>query len=351
MDRRVPLILIALASVALVAVLIAANGFPLPRLSNPSIKNTTYTPPLPTPNWTHLATVTSPNSTSGMVTYLPNSGELLLVVPGAGCGPSSTWVFAGQEWVNVTAQVGPGPTPGRGGGGLAYDAADGYAVLFGGASACGVLNDTWEFANNSWSRLVTPVAPPPLARFAMTYDATDGYVLLTGGCCVAGFDSHETWAFVHGGWRNVTAPPFPEVDEDSAMTYDTAANEVVFVDGYASGYVAQSTWTYVGGVWNRTFPNVAPANRAGVGLAYDGAIGATVLVGGYTKVAQGVFVNETDTWLLTQKGAGFRWRNISANLTNAPPFVVAPSLLAYDAAEHEVVLYSGFNETWVLRTV
>jgi hypothetical protein len=347
MDRRLPLVLVAVVSVALIVSLVITDAIPLPAIGNPSIPPGGYIPPTPGSNWTHLATVGSPtNSSAGMMTYLPSSGELLLVDPGPGCGPSTTWVFSGGSWVNLSGQVGPGPTPGRGRGGLAYDAADGYAVLFGGASPCGTYNDTWTFENNIWTQLTTTSAPPPLSEFAMTYDATDGYVLLTGGCCIAGANSRETWAFAHGIWTNLTQSPTPVVDSNSAMTFDASLGVVVFVGGYASGFVSQATWTFVGGVWTRVYPAVSPANRAGLGLAYDAAISKVVLVGGYTKVSRSVFVNLTDTWTYELRYGNGYWLNLTAGLTGTPPFVTAPGLMAYDAARQQVVLFAGYDETW-----
>ena len=344
-NRRLPLALVLLLGLALVVGLVIASGIPLPALLNPSIPPNGYIPAPPGPNWTELQPGLSPSSNDSMMTYVPSVGGLMLVTGSAGCGASSTWVFEGGVWVNLTRQVGPGPSPGRGNGGLVYDTADNYAVFFGGASGCGVFNDTWTFSNNTWSRISTPVAPPPLYSFSMTYDASDGYVLLTGGCCIAGADARATWAFHAGAWTNVTSGPGPVVDADSAMTYDAALGEVVFVGGYASGYVAQSTWTYHAGTWVRLFPAISPSNRAGLGLAYDTALGRDVLVGGYTKVTTGVYVNLTDTW---QYENG-KWQNLTATLDGTPPFVTSPTLVAYDPPRDALVLFAGPGETWEFK--
>ncbi len=277
------------------------------------------------------------------MSYSPADGELILVESGGGCGPSSTWGFSSNAWQNLTAKVGGGPSPSRGLGGLVYDGADGYLVLFGGSSPCGVYNDTWTFANDTWSRLTTATAPPPLYGFAMTYDASDGYVLLTGGCCIGGEISRETWTFQHGQWSNLTQSPSPVVDLDSGMTYDSILGEVVFVGGYAEGFVSQATWTFHNGTWQRLYPAVSPSNRAGVGLAYDGALKQDVLVGGYTKVTKGVWVNLTDTWTY----GGGRWQNLTSGLTESPPFVSGPALMTYDPPLQEIVMFLGYNQTWV----
>ena len=343
MGSRLPLAIIAVLCIALVGLLVAEGGFPLPRVNNPSIPTGVGTPPGPGPNWTRINTGLTPPANASMMGYSPSVGGLVLVTTGAGCGPSSfTWELLGGTWVNVSATVGPGPTPARSDGGIVYDGSDGYLVLFGGYSACGMYNDTWSFSNNSWSRLTTATAPPPLYGFAMTYDASDGYVLLTGGCCVAGKLSQETWAFHHGTWANLTRGVSPAVDLDGAMTYDATLGVVVYVDGYASGYVSQSTWTFHAGNWTRSYPSGAPVNRAGMGFVYDPVLTEDLLVGGYAKVTKGVWVNLTDTWAYV----GQKWKNLTAGLTTTPPFTTQPNLMVYDPSRKQVVLFAATNGTW-----
>src|SRR2546428_13596664 len=63
---------------------------------------------------------------------------------------------------------------------MAYDAADGYVLLFGGVHSS-VLGDTWEFHSGAWTQLSTSSSPPARWLASMVYDAADGYVLLFGG--------------------------------------------------------------------------------------------------------------------------------------------------------------------------
>jgi len=215
-------------------------------------------------------------------------------------------------------------------------------VLFGGSSPCGVYNDTWTFSNNAWARLTTSVAPPPLRGFAMTYDAADRYVLLTGGLGTGGQLSRETWTFQHGHWTNLTQSPTPIVDFNSGMTYDSSIGEILFVGGYASGFVSQATWTFHNGTWLRLYPSASPSNRAAMGLAYDGSLKKDVLVGGYTKVTKGVFVNLTDTWTY----AGGPWQNLTSSLARSPPYAAGTTLMSYDPARQQIVMFLGYGQTW-----
>ncbi|MGA9840602.1 MAG: kelch repeat-containing protein [Thermoplasmata archaeon] len=344
MDRRIPPVIVAVLIIGLVTAVFVVAANPEPQSTNPSLPPTGTThPTAPPPEWSQYNTTGSPATNASMMAFLPTSNELLLVDSGGGCTSSSTWALTGTTWQNLTTQVGPGPKPARAFGGMAYDSDDGYMVLFGGASPCGTYNDTWEFANNAWSRVATTSAPPPLYGFAMTYDASDGYVLLTGGCCIAGRDSNQTWAFVHGAWTNLTAGPSPVVDRYGAMAYDAALTDVVYVDGYSSGFVSQATWVFHAGNWTRLYPIVSPSNRAGMGLVYDAALSKVVLVGGYAKVTTGVWINLTDTWTY----GGGPWDNLTAGLDTSPPFVSGAALMTYDPGIQRIVLFLGHDQTWV----
>jgi galactose oxidase-like protein len=345
MSQRIPLFFIALVILGLVILLIVAGFLFAPKASISTLPPVGKLPtsPKPGPNWTSINTTSSPETTASMMAYYPPEAEILLLDSDRGCGQSYSWSFANGEWTNDTSAMGPGPTPARGQGGLVYNPPDGELVLFGGSSPCGVYNDTWTFANGTWTHIVTGVAPPPLYGFAMTYDAADGYILLTGGCCIAGSDSHETWKFQAGVWTNLNRAPTPVVDLESGMSFDPNLGKVLFVGGYASGFVSQSTWTFSNGTWLRVYPLTSPSNRAGMGLAFDAALGRDVLVGGYTKVSKGVFVNLTDTWSYSTGG----WVNLTAGLTASPPFVSGPTLMVYDTHSRQILLFLGLNQTWV----
>jgi len=71
---------------------------------------------------------------------------------------------------------------------MAYDAADGYVLLFGGTESFNSttsLGDTWEFHAGQWTQLFPSSSPSPRIFASMAYDAADGYVLLFGGVTVA----------------------------------------------------------------------------------------------------------------------------------------------------------------------
>src|SRR2546426_8444779 len=106
-------------------------------------------------------------------------------------------------------------------GSIAYDAADGYVVLFGGATSLGSINgETWKYSGGTWTQ-ITPTSGPP-ARFggAMTYDTVDGYILLFGGFDSAFQPLRDTWKFSTGAWTNITSSSGPSARAVPSMAYD-----------------------------------------------------------------------------------------------------------------------------------
>lgn len=76
------------------------------------------------------------------------------------------------------AGTGPGTRLGHG---LAYNAANGFLLLFGGFRASGVpLDDTWGWDGERWA-LLADDGPAPRAFPGMTYESKGGRPILFGG--------------------------------------------------------------------------------------------------------------------------------------------------------------------------
>lgn len=160
---------------------------------------------------------------------------------------------------------------------MAYDAADGYVVLFGGelnSTTFKFSNVTWTYQAGAWTKLSTPVAPSPRGDGAMVYDAADGYVLLFSG----GAYSHstgwvtpaDTWKFLHGAWTLLHPSASPTGRIFPQATYDRALGAVVIGGGVGSGGNQTDMWTFHGGNWTSITPSssVLPFNGGG-SMAFD----------------------------------------------------------------------------------
>ena len=98
------------------------------------------------------------------------------------------------------ASVAASPQPGTGPG-MAYDAADGQVVLFGGSAG-----STWTWDGSGWTRRTPAHSPPPSGsyyRYGMAYDSADGEVVLFGG--IAG----DTWTWDGTDWTKRTPAHSP----------------------------------------------------------------------------------------------------------------------------------------------
>ena len=136
------------------------------------------------------------------------------------------------------------------------------------------------------------------------------------------------------------------------MAYDAADQYVVLFGGYnaSTGNDYNDTWTYAHGKWTQLNTSTAPSPRRGAAMAYDEADGYLLLFGGIDVFNLCCF---QDTWSFK---AG-KWTDLTSNSSNATNTPAARYLsgLAYDVADHYVVLYGGttalgcasaLNDTW-----
>ena len=79
-----------------------------------------------------------------------------------------------------------GQPPARTDAAMAYDAADGTVVMFGGEGRSGSLGDTWTWNGSAWTQAHPATSPPALTGAQMTYDPVSHDVLLVGGQRVTG---------------------------------------------------------------------------------------------------------------------------------------------------------------------
>jgi len=224
----------------------------------------------------------------------------------AGYAPQ-TWRFHAGVWSQVFPKASPG---GRDGASIAYDAADGYVLLFGGYSGGHWLDDTWSYTNGTWTNLTSTLASSPSGRASATmeYDAYDGYVVLFGGGGKGG-DLNDTWKFQNGSWTNITAiaGTAPSPRDQAAAAYVPTQDYILLFGGgdfysgrnpyFGSNVQLADTWTFSTGKWHREDPAQSPAARSGAVATFDPNLGAVVMYGGDAD-----FFNDASTWGWMQEG-------------------------------------------------
>ncbi|MCI4317646.1 MAG: hypothetical protein L3J96_03835, partial [Thermoplasmata archaeon] len=237
-----------------------------------------------------------------------------------------------KTWLNITSLSLITPTA-RQQFGLAYDAADGYVVLFGGQASNGTVGDTWIFLHGIWHQLNTP-DPPAREYQSMVYDAHDGYVLMFGGF-VRGNPVNETWKFLAGKWTQLTPTAAPIARGAAAMAYDAKDGYVVLfggTDGLFTDY--GDTWTFQAGVWTKLAKGPATMYpRESVTMGYDNESQSVVLFGGYSQTKG---KDLADTWNFT---AG-NWTVVNASTF---PTARMDNVMMYEPALGHLIMAFGQN--------
>lgn len=243
--------------------------------------------------WTDISG--NQNSTPGaryaaFITYDPADQEVVMFGGydlSTGTYYSDTWLFAHGLWHQLTYNSTATHPSGRWRGGFAYDAHDGYAVLFGGTDSTGAaLSDTWEFHNNSWTKLSPSGSPPGRYRTSMAYDAGDGYVVMFGGC-TSSCPASDTWRYVNDSWKSLSLTTHPSGRVYPMIVSDPVDNGLLLFGGGVTSGVGpymSDTWTFASGNWtNETTllsPSSHPPTRAYGMVAYDPYGGYVLLFAG-----------------------------------------------------------------------
>jgi Galactose oxidase, central domain len=251
---------------------------------------------------------------------------------------SDTWMFKDNLWTQLSPPVSPSA---RWGAGIAYDAADGYVVLFGGyCEGTTTCNDTWAFKAGQWTELSPALSPSPREYPAMTYDSESGDVLLFGGGNGGSTVYSDTWTFKGGQWSQSSPSVSPSARAGASLVDDTADGYLVMFGGttnYTCVCGLGDTWKFADGDWTEPSPANGPSSRYSYSFAYDPAIGAALLFGGWN--ANGGCGNNTDdTW---DFHAG-NWTELSPT---SSPSTRQGSALDYDPSTGGALLFGGVNGT------
>ncbi|MFM1870603.1 MAG: hypothetical protein RL398_25 [Planctomycetota bacterium] len=262
------------------------------------------------------------------MTFDSARGRVVLFGGRAGAGNSvlaDTWEWDGSQW--LLRQPGAAP-PARYEHRLAFDAARGRTVLFGGRTgAAGTqLGDTWEWDGTYWLPRITPTAPVPRYQHGMVYDAQRQRVVVAGGSGNILLQAVDTWEWDGATWTQTVASGTPTAGllQPTELVYDARLGKTLLpIVG------KEELHEYTGTAWIRTA--TAPMPRYGGTLTFDPVRNETLLFGGTTGSA-GPF---GDTW---------RWRDGRWQLTPASTSPSARSLQStvFDAARGEIVLFGGY---------
>src|SRR5579884_1224268 len=183
--------------------------------------------------WLALHPSTSPPARDGAsMAYDAATGTVLLFggVSDSGTDLGDTWTWNGQTWT----QLYPASSPvARDDAAMVYEAANRQVLLFGGESQQGhfspALNDTWTWDGHTWTQLHPPTSPPARFGASMAYDAATGQLILFGGG--AGNSLNDTWAWDGHTWTQLHSASSPPARIHACMVYDAASQQLVLFGG------------------------------------------------------------------------------------------------------------------------
>lgn len=269
-------------------------------------------------------------------------------------GSSPSGSSLGDTWfstsVTATARILPPLSPGPSwGASMAYDAVDGYVVLFGGCGAACPSNGTWTYADGAWTArpLVTTVGPPipGLVNASMTYTGSDGNsVIVYGGVEPNGTLNSDVWRWdpTAPQWKlvNVTGSR-PAPRQSAAFTFDPSLGVSVLFGGCGTTCPLGDTWTFTLGTatWTPITTPTHPSARFGAGFVNDAYDGYDVLFGGC-----GTTCPLGDTWTYDSTGWSHCLTTGCTSGTGVPSARWGPSI-TYDGHLGEVVLHGGCGST------
>jgi hypothetical protein len=157
-------------------------------------------------------------------------------------------------------------------------------------------------------------------------------------------------------WTDVTPLPIPTTypgsREGAAMTFDAATNSVLLYGGLGGEEVApfgfvvfQDTWSFVKNVWTPLVlntsctPSSCPPPIVGGSLAYDAADHEAILFGGQFEASPSAsLVASNYTWAF----ASGHWTNLTSSAGPAPPARELASM-SYDSGDGYVLLFGGLS--------
>jgi len=255
--------------------------------------------------WSELTPASSPSARQGPgMAYDGATGTVVLFggVDTTGANLNDTWTWDGVTW---TQQFPPVSPPGRqfDTQGMTYDAATGTVLFFGGLlSNQDVLGDTWTWDGvaKTWTQQF-PAASPSARRTGVAYDAANGTVVLFGGDIRngdGGFGIYlgDTWTWNGVTWTQQFPASAPAARGTSCIAYDTSLGRVVLFGGssdYDSAQGRNDTWAWNGETWTEIFSAARPPARWVAAMDFDPLSKGLVLFSGEGN--GDIFLD--DTWI------------------------------------------------------
>lgn len=154
--------------------------------------------------WTRQTSATMPPARYGHAMAFDAARKRVVLFGGLGGSGQlgDTWEWDGKNWSKLSTAMAP---PARSKHAMAYDGRRQKVVLFGGSVPAkrGLvrnIGDTWEWDGRSWKKRIVTSSIKARSGHAMAYDAARGVVILFGGNVHVGADMGDTWEWNGTTW-------------------------------------------------------------------------------------------------------------------------------------------------------
>lgn len=180
---------------------------------------------------------------------------------------------------------------------MAYDAATGKIVLFGGYNDNPnhiAFTDTWTWNGETWKKL--PHTGPKVG-FAtqMTFDASTQQLILFGGSDLNRY-STATWILNGNTWSVQHPSSKPSARGGTTIDYDPASSQVVLFAGANNNKFLNDTWAWDGSTWTKQSPTTSPPARSAASMVFDSTTSQLIVFGGQQTGGGGNELNDTWTY-------------------------------------------------------
>lgn len=213
--------------------------------------------------WTALSPPTMLPTDDFVATY--DAGRDVIVAVTTDGSGQGTYEWDGTTWTQRDLFG----VPPRYGCSLAYDAARGEVLLFGGQVQSNYFADLWAWDGVQWT-LRSFGGPMPRYGAAFFFDEVNQTMLLFGGKGVGlgpddqNFD--DTWAWDGSQWHLHFGLPGPSPRNRPAVAYDSTRQRAVLYGGLTDTGHVFDTWEWDGAAWQQI---TVPGMGIGATIAYD----------------------------------------------------------------------------------
>lgn len=334
----------------------ATTSTPATTAASTTVAPTTATAP-PRTSRPDTAEVEAGPAARGYPAMIDLPGEGVLLVAGEdGPPPNGKWLYdmwifeVGGEWreIDPTCEldVCVDGVPDFVVDAFAFDSNSGLAVLVGDEGRTLTLDpatNTWEDRGGG--------GPHGVAGAAMAYDAASGKFIVFGGLDFESLTVNaETWAYdlETNTWEQMAPAISPTAGNFHLMEYDAHSDRMIlFGGGDANDRALGETWAYdyETDTWTLMSPATSPPGRYYSAMVYDPVGDRMILYGGTDRWASATF---DDTWAYDY--ASNEWIQIEA----PGPGVRAWHAMTYDDETQTVMLFGGgvtrekfTDDTWI----